>query len=146
MTESRREKIVTEEFLAVVENLEHHASKFHKLAYEFLRVEQGGVCDKKVVRRFIARHLYDNELSEFLKKTDKFPFGFHPDQPNAVWFGDEFAKEVVNWLGANVCIDLYDLLVTKKAYARLKKFVARAEDVECLEDNTVTVWPKQWNK
>lgn len=120
-----------------IDNIRKHASFYQKMMYEKLRKEHDGIADKKTLKNILVKHILEKDLARF-----KY---YYLERHNAWVFADSFSNEVVNWLGQNVCIDLYDLVVTKKAYGRLKKFVSRAEEVEALDDNTVKVWPKQWN-
>ena len=116
-----------------------------------LRRDYNGIADKKRLVNSLYRRLKDGMMGIFLKTLSHritLNYGCFKElnevQHRAYKFTLAYAQDIVNWLGRNVCIDKYDLLVTKQAYKRVKKLVQLVEDKDALEPGLI-IMPKQWN-
>lgn len=119
----------------------HH---FRNLALTELRRTYVGVCDKSKLVRYVYNRLANGIMYKYLAHFDYHIKEFEEVAWKAYEFASGYAREIVNWLGRNVCIDKFDLLVTKNAYARMKKLVQLVEDKDSLEPG-LFIMPKQWN-
>lgn len=111
-----------------------------------IRRDYNGIADKKRLVNSLYKRLKDGMMDMFLNPLNYRCFGeLNEVQHRAYEFTLAYAHEIVNWLGRNVCVDLYDLIVTKKGYERMKKFVHAAEGFDKEGKPELNFWPKQWN-
>lgn len=105
--------------------------------------DNGGFIDKRLLYGEIGKYVLEKHLSEFTDETwDNNRVSVKDD---AECFAYGLARGIVRWIAENTCIDLYDVIATKKGMERLQKFGTRVEAVRNGRDDTVKVWPKQWN-
>lgn len=90
--------------------------KYIKTALRHLRKDNDGIMDKKHLVEWLTERTQDRELS----------------------------KEVVNWLGQNVVLDLYDMLVTRQAYKKMLRIVELTHEVMYNEEHYIKHLPRQW--
>lgn len=114
-----------------------------KFAFDALR-KNGGFMDKKLLNNEICKHVLETYFAEHNDDVWVEERGGSVSS-EASWFASEVAGEVVRWLADNTCIDLYDVVATKQGMERLQKFGMRVDAVKNGKDDTVKVWPKQWN-
>lgn len=124
--------------------LNEHVHHFRNLALTELRRTYGGVCDKSKLVHYVYNRLQNGIMHKYLATFVYNVSEFDKVNWDAYKFAIKYSRDVVNWLGQNVCIDKYDLLVTKKAYKRVKKLVQLVEDKDSHEPELV-IMPKQWN-
>lgn len=129
-----------------IDYLNKNKHYFHNVVFRQIRRDYDGIADKKRLVSSLYRRLKDGMMDMFLNTLNYRCFReLNEVQYSAYVFTLAYAHEIVNWLGRNVCVDLYDLIATKKGYERMKKFVHTAEGFNKESKPELNFWPKQWN-
>lgn len=119
-----------------------YINSIRNYAFRLLTLE-GGFMDKRHFSSKVCSYIVKTYFAEHTDETWVQDRG--SIRGEASWFSSGLAREVVRWLAENTCIDLYDVIATKKGMERLQKFGVRVQQVRAGKDDTVKVWPKQWN-
>lgn len=130
----------------IIDYLNKSKHYFRNEVLRQLRRDYNGIADKKRLVSSLYRRLKDGMMDIFLNPMNYRCFEeLNKVQHRAYEFTLAYAHDTVNWLGMNVCVDLYDLIATKKGYERMKKLVHVAEGFEKEGKPELNYWPKQWN-
>lgn len=143
-------KEVAENYNSSLDNTIDYLNKnkhyFRNVVLRQIRRDYNGIADKKRLVSSLYTRLKDGMMDIFLNPMNYRCFEeLNKVQHRAYEFTLAYAHDTVNWLGMNVCVDLYDLIATKKGYERMKKLVHVAEGFEKEGKPELNFWPKQWN-